>query len=130
MSKPEFEGWARLEIARLRAEADGLERALQRFLRAENVHPPLGQPNGVITARASRKGTKTSAIVRFVRESGPQGVSLDDVLQFAEKHGLHMKRNSVRSTLYLAKKAGRLMEQGGKYTAKEPDVEASGSFAN
>ena len=98
----DYETFTREKIARLRAEADALEKNLKEFQ--------------AIAARASggggrkpQEGSAISAILEAIDTAGPEGMTLDDMIAYAAALGHDVKRNTLRSQLWTAKNEGRVV---------------------
>lgn len=149
-----FEIWAPQEIAQLRADADALQRTLDRYLvqaLPEPNAPPARAANvldrelaHVAEAFASRKRTtdipptggrpaKHSHILDMIDQAGPAGLTTDELDRASGAAGRPIKRNSLRSFLWNQRQIGRLILRDGRnVSAKfknegEPEGETSNS---
>lgn len=149
-----FEVWAPREIAQLRADADALQRTLDRYLAYALPEPnalPARAANGldrelahVAEAFATRKRTadmspaggrpaKHSHILDLIDHAGPAGLTTDELDRASEAAGRPIKRNSLRSFLWNQRQIGRLLLRDGRnVSAKlknegEPEADTSNS---
>jgi hypothetical protein len=103
-------------IARLRAEADALERNLKEFQ--------------VALARSqtpARKGGGETSAFGFILESlsaaGPEGMTLDEMIEAAAVGGFNVKRNTLRSQLWGAKNDGKVVSsEPGRFATARPTL--------
>ncbi len=110
-----FEIWARAEIARLTSEAATLERALAKFLESQATAPTPS--NGASQAPTSKSGWQQ--VVDVIRQAGPKGLPIREILTKAEMAGVKIKPNTIRSQVWHAKQpGGRLMEKNHRYVWK------------
>jgi hypothetical protein len=120
-----FDEWARAEISRLRAEADGLQRALDKFLESKPrerrepatvtlVRKPRRVPN------KARRGSKRGFVLKQIAESGRQGMTTEELFGTVQEAFPDMKRSSLRALLYLEKKEGHIVQRAtGRYLSPE-----------
>jgi hypothetical protein len=110
MSKP-FEIWAPEQIARLRTEADALERSLKLYLESakaeQNGPPPKSAP----------EGTKIGRVLDWIRSASPRGRTLSEIYQFCLDQGIKSDRAHVRSMIWYAEKRGQVERRGDQYVA-------------
>lgn len=151
--RPPFEIWAPQEIANLRAEADALQRTLDRYLgqpsvapgrvdAAQIVHVQADSPPAKVAMRAKAGGrapqgvgrpTKHSLILDIVDQAGPTGLTIDEIERASVRLGHPIKRNSLRSFLWTQRGLGQLFSQDGRNVASkfkvegEPEVSPSSS---
>jgi hypothetical protein len=110
-----FEEWTRIEIGRLRAEADALERTLNRFLSSQSndprslisIEPKLV---GMPTAPFRKRRSKNDAILEVLDQAGPYGLSMDDLMKAAKQVGITPNRNAIRAFCWNEKQKGRLFQ--------------------
>lgn len=130
--RPPFEQWASQEIAKLRLEADALQRALDRYLAEtmpaaggdkpkpsqsdESKHKPSEAPSG---GRPSKHGH----ILKLVEEAGPGGLSTDEIEDASAKMGHAIKRNSLRSYLWTQRSDGTLIQRNGRHMSSRFEEE-------
>lgn len=110
----DFETFARDEIARLRAEADALEKTLKKFQASMSrvARVSSGEP---------RSGGGFGAVLDALAAAGPRGLSLDEMIEAAEVAGFEVKRNTLRSQLFTAKGKGQVEPlEAGRYRAPQP----------
>jgi hypothetical protein len=128
MSIP-FDHWARAEIARLRAEADALERALSKYSETQRPSAPIAsgvQPahsNGHAPRKGGRKkaayGTKTAFVMGTIESSGITGISTDDLFRQINENNIGIARSSLRSMLWHAKDAGEIEQRNSRWYKKQ-----------
>jgi hypothetical protein len=128
----DFAEWSRSEIDRLRAaamantaEADSLERALERYEAGQKpkTEEQIIQAAGsrvvapaVRRARKPEKGDKNSFALEKLRDAAPAGASMDFLFQaFQERFGPAYKRSSLRALLFHQKKLGNVTSRNGLY---------------
>lgn len=135
-----FEEWTRSEISRLRAEADALEKNLERF----SMSRPGTAPRAAFT-QASRKvlaehasylvgrkrRSKNDVILDAINQAGPSGLSLDEIVMVADRAGVTSNRNTIRSFCWNEKQHGRLTQPDvGRFASSlVARDEAAGSLA-
>jgi hypothetical protein len=95
----EFENWARKEIARLRNEADSLDRALKRYLESPSHY-----------RHTDKRRSKNDPILDAIDQAGLVGLSTDEIMNVAANAGLIMNRNNMRSFCWTAKQRGILKQ--------------------
>lgn len=146
-----FEIWAPQEIANLRAEADALQRTLDRYLgqsgvalgrvdAAQSVHADLPPAKIATRVRANSRTsqgvgrpTKHSLILDIIDQAGPTGLTMDEIERTSLQRGHPIKRNSLRSFLWTQRGLGQLFSQDGRQVASkfkvegEPEVSPSSS---
>jgi hypothetical protein len=132
-----FEEWQRSEISRLRAdaqrasaEADTLQRSLDKWLQSQGASPSNGaaEADGVGAAHTPRRrrrqatyGSKNAAALELIKEA-PGGLSMDGIFEsFVEMYGASYKRSSLRALLWNQKEKGIIENRNGRYViaAKE-----------
>jgi hypothetical protein len=122
-----FEDWARGEISRLRAEADALQRALDKYLESHNEKPAAASHlNGSTpstrrpktTSERVRKGTKRSFVLARIGES-IGGSTISELFNDIHKAFPDMKRSSLRAMLYLEAKSKNIERRGDRYVLKQ-----------
>jgi hypothetical protein len=122
-----FELWARQEIMRLHAEADTLQRALDKFLESQPAKaagvphlngsaPPARKPK-TAPVRA-RKGSKRSFVLARIGQS-VGGATTGELFDAVQTRFPDMKRSSLRALLYLEKKSGNIEQRGARYVPKQ-----------
>jgi hypothetical protein len=119
-----FEDWAKAEISRLRAEADTLQRALNKYLESQGATPiDAGRLNGGtlspsrsrITPTQTRKGSKREFVLSKIGES-LNGATTEDLFPVVQQRFPDMKRSSLRALLYIEKRSGHLDQRNdGRY---------------
>ena len=122
-----FLRWAQAEITRLRDEADGLQRVVDRFLAAHGNGPVANQRPAVPAASSVRsevplleRRTKNAPILDAIDAAGPDGLTLDQIERAARDAGLTISRDNIRSFLFNAKRMGRIVALGvGRFAARE-----------
>jgi hypothetical protein len=124
----EFEQWARQEIARLHAEAETLQRALDKFLDSRVNRAPVGPHlNGAAvhvrkhkTAPIrARNGSKRSFVLGKIGES-IGGATTGELFDAVQGQFPDMKRSSLRALLYLEKKSGNIAQRDDdRYVLKQ-----------
>lgn len=108
-----FEGWARLEISRLRAEADALESTLSRFLASHSAADRSSQPKTATALHSlspRKRRSKNDVILSAIDQAGPDGMSMDEIVEAAERAGIVSTRNTLRSFCWNEKQHGRLIQ--------------------
>jgi hypothetical protein len=124
-----FEQWAKAEISRLRAEADTLQRALDKYSESQRAAPPHAAPpppsgtNGHALRKGGRKkgsyGTKTAFVMGKVNSSGTVGISTEELFRHVTESNVGIKRSSLRSMLWHAKDAGDIEARNGRWYKKQ-----------
>ncbi|MGK2911682.1 MAG: hypothetical protein ACSLE1_18040 [Sphingobium sp.] len=89
----DMEEFMRDKIARLRSEADALEKVLKEFTGAK----------GRSTRQAGAPTGGFGAVMDALEEAGPAGMSLDEMIQAASDRGYDVNRATLRSQLWTAK---------------------------
>lgn len=112
----DFETFTRDKIAKLRAEAD----AMERFLKEYQV--TKARASGSVRRSSEAQvgaGGAFGAILSVLRGKGAKGMSLDEMIHSAEVMGFDVKRNTLRSQLFTAKGKGQVeaMDTPGHYRA-------------
>jgi len=108
----DFETFTREKIARLRLEADALEKILKEFVGSR----------ARATGAAARGGSTATggfgAVMDALTEAGDAGLSLDEMIAAASEKGFEVLRNTLRSQLWSAKNAGKVEQiEPGRYRA-------------
>jgi hypothetical protein len=120
-----YEEWSRSEISRLRAEAETLQRSLDKWLELRGVRPgskpdPAADgDNSPAPPRRRRKattyGSKNAAAIALIKEA-PHGLTMDEIYEaFVEMYGAAYKRSSLRALLWNQKKAVKIDIRNGRY---------------
>jgi hypothetical protein len=106
----DFESFTRAKIANLRTEADALEKILKEFQATKARLAGAARRSGGDQPRAGAFGAVMEAIIA----AGPQGLTLDEMMQAAGAEGYEIKRGTLRSQVWKSKEDGALtqMEQG------------------
>ncbi|HUC60776.1 MAG TPA: hypothetical protein VMF53_02350 [Alphaproteobacteria bacterium] len=114
----------------LRAQVEGLRQALALYLKTGQAAPitkggPAKPPPG--RHRARRGGSRFDEVLQFIKDSGVDGVTIEEMYQFAVREGLKLKRTSIRSSVWNHKTKGVLegLMETGRYRMKslsEPAV--------
>jgi hypothetical protein len=143
--RPPFEVWAPQEIAQLRAEADALQRTLDRYLGQPSVDSSAksqtdggaaSAPSRAARSRASSgtgRPTKHGHILDLIDQAGAAGLTTDEIESASVAAGHPIKRNSLRSFLWTQRSDGRLIQIGGRHVSVkyknhgEPEGETSNS---
>lgn len=122
-----FEEWARVEIERLRAEADTLQRALDKYLESRPDKPLVtSHLNGgaaparqaKTAPRKTRKGSKRGFVLGRIGES-IGGATTGELWDAVRPVFPAMKRSSLRALLYLEAKTGNIERRGERYVLKQ-----------
>jgi hypothetical protein len=122
-----FESWARVEISRLRAEADMLQRALDKYLESQGGKPSDAHHlnGGAVPPRTAklapnkaRQGTKRSFVLGRIGES-IGGATTGELFEAVRRPLPGMKRSSLRALLYLEAKSGNIERRGERYVLKQ-----------
>ncbi|WGM41122.1 hypothetical protein [Caulobacter sp. NIBR1757] len=107
----DMEAFMRDKIARLRAEADALEKTLKEYLSV--------QARVAGAARRSGDHPRSGAfgvILEAIGKAGPNGMTLDEMIDAAKDEGYEVKRNTLRSQIWSAKEEGVLSQiEPGRY---------------
>ncbi|MDP3656501.1 MAG: hypothetical protein Q8R45_05995 [Brevundimonas sp.] len=108
----DFETFTREKIARLRLEADALEKILKEFVGSR----------ARATGASARSGTAATggfgAVMEALAEAGEAGLSLDQMIAAASERGFGVNRNTLRSQLWSAKNAEKVEQiEPGRYRA-------------
>src|SRR5436309_2491692 len=102
--RPPFEVWAPRQIARLRSEADALQRTLESYLasadtQSEDYDPPVDAsaptPARSANGREGGRPVKHNRLLEFIDEAGPVGMTTDEVVAAAKAAGHVINRNSL-----------------------------------
>lgn len=131
----DFENWATAEIAKLRTEADAIERALTKFRasqQAKRKDPLVGvddrfpKLNGAhVKARKTRgPGAKTGAVVSVLKDAGDTGLTNKEITERVAANGVQIGANSLRSMLWNWQRDGKIVPKGnGRKAWVEKEVE-------
>lgn len=126
-----FEQWAKTEIARLRTEADALQRALDKYLEAQRTAPApypslpaaTGQAVALPVRRAPRKktgyGTKTAFVMNKIDQAGTEGITTDQLVQHIADAHMGIKRSSLRSMLWNARVGEIIEHRDGRWYRRQ-----------
>jgi hypothetical protein len=130
--KPSYEEWTRAEINRHRAEADMLQRNLDKWLAEKEDSPLNGSKSPPRSGRQAppqaRGGTKRGFVLRQIGNAGAPGASIDDLFAAVQDRFPKMKRSSLRALLYLESKSGNIIRlETGRYALKQEGPSASTS---
>jgi len=110
----DFEEFTRDRIARLRAEADALDKTLKEYLSAKNRQVGQTRRSGPDQPRSGAFGVVMEAIAN----AGPEGLTLDQMIDAAAAEGFTVKRNTLRSQVWQAKNDSELVAlEAGRYRA-------------
>lgn len=132
----DFEDFTRDRIAKLKAEAEALEKTLKEYLSAKARMSGQQRRSGSDHPRGGAFGIIMDAIAA----AGPHGLSIDDMIEAAEAEGLSVKRNTLRGQIWQAKNNGELEAlEAGRYrragagdepqrTKSDPSGFTSGGF--
>ena len=112
MNRPPFHVWAPQEIARLRAEAENLQRVLDAYLGTPTAKSDGGVRNPAEPRRA--RGSKYESLFAAF-ETAARPLSIDDMIGIADTMGINMTRANMRSQVFAQKVAGRAIPEGDKY---------------
>ena len=134
-----FEAWTRAEITRLRSEADALDCILKRFLAeklpsqsyAERRFKPADDVHSTAMGAARKRRSKNDALLDAIDQSGPHGLTLDEIMDAANRSGINSHRSSIRSFCWTEKQRGRLIqpEVGRFASALAAKDEAAGTHS-
>lgn len=102
----DFETFTRDRISRLRAEADALEKTLKEYMSARARRDGVARRSGGDNPRSGAFGVIMDAIAT----AGPQGLTLDQMIDVAAEEGFEVKRNTLRSQIWTAKNEGALQQ--------------------
>ncbi|WP_293902699.1 hypothetical protein [Phenylobacterium sp.] len=100
----DFETFTRDRIARLRSEADALEKTLKEYTSAKARISGASRRSGSDNPRGGAFG----AIMDAIRAAGIDGLTLDQMIDVAADEGFEVKRNTLRSQIWTAKNDGDL----------------------
>ena len=114
----DFESFTREHIARLRAEADALEKTLKAFVATKARQTGAIRRSGD-QPRAGAFGVVMDAIVG----AGEEGLDLDQMIEAAAAEGYEVKRATLRSQVWQAKENGVLTQmKPGRYRSSAIDA--------
>jgi hypothetical protein len=114
----DFEQFTREQIARLRAEADALEKTIKSFEAARARVSGGARRSASDQPRAGAFGVVMDAIVA----AGAKGLTLDEMLQAASLAGHMVKRATLRAQVWKAKEDGALVQiEPGRYRSSAVD---------
>ena len=126
--RPPFEIWAPSHIARLRADADALERTLAAYLAETERDSPAPvvvplKPTPPHSPKPNTEGggrpSKHGHILDMVLKAGPTGLTTDEIEQAAEAAGRPILRNSLRSFLWTQRQDGRMFQENGRHVSSK-----------
>lgn len=142
MERLPFEDWAPVEIARLKAEADGLSLALERYLSAVGKTAPH---NGTLNKRADlvtninkvhtvtshekpnqRRSKYDGLMAAFTEKSGSSGLTMDAMVNIAEEQKFEISRAQLRSLIFVQKAHKNVLTQGDLYIWGADNISWSG----
>lgn len=107
----DMEAFMRDKIARLRAEADALDKTLKEYLSV--------QARVAGAARRSGDNPRSGAfgvILEAISRAGQNGLSLDEMIAAAKEEGYDVKRNTLRSQIWSAKEESAVEQiEPGRY---------------
>jgi hypothetical protein len=113
MEKASFPEWARMEIARLRSEADAIQRTLDLYTEASLRQPaPSTRSRSVEPARA--RTSKYEPLFLEFEKTG-RTLTTDDMLEIANRMNIPIDRSNMRSQVFAQKQAGRAHPDGDGY---------------
>lgn len=138
--RPPFEIWAAQEIAKLRTEADALQRTLNRYMGLADA-PVRSSVTAVTSATSSPsaslrkpvRASKYGPILDWLDQAGPSGMTMNEIVGRLEAMGSTVKRGSLRAFLWNQGADGRVVNRNGRYLAQqhqnagEPEVSPSSS---
>jgi hypothetical protein len=105
----DFETFTREKIARLRAEAEALEKSLKEYQAA------MARAAGP-ARRGSNDGSAFSVVMEAIAAAGAEGLTLDGMIEAAKEKGHDVKRNTLRSQIWQAKQDERVEQmEAGRY---------------
>lgn len=108
----DYETFTRDKIARLRADADALEKNLKEFLATQARKSGAARRSGPDQPRSGAFGVVLEAIAA----AGEAGLDLNQMTQAAADEGYDIHRPTLRSQVWQAKKDGLLQQlEPGKY---------------
>lgn len=127
-----FERWARTEIEWHRREADQLEHVLAQFL-ATGLNSRGASPNEAATPHSSesgrsssgvkgrRRASKNDVILEAFDAAGLSGLSMEQIMEFAQSKGISPNRNALRAYCWNQKQLGRLISVAAGRYASAPE---------
>lgn len=120
----DYETFTREQIARLRAEADALEKNLKAF-QAHSARVASAGSMGTTTGRPrTLAGSAFSAVMEAIEAAGRDGLTLNEMIEAARVEGHEVKRNTLRSQVWSAKEDGRLFQlDKGRYAVLNPALD-------
>jgi len=129
----DFESFTREKIARLRAEADALEKSLKEFVGSKARQAGASRRSGGDQPRAGAFGV----VLQAIAGAGDAGLSLDDMVAAAEAEGYEVKRATLRAQVWKAKEDGALIQmEPGRYKSPfagvqidDPDDSEEGGYS-
>lgn len=138
--RPPFEVWATQEIAKLRVEADALQRTLDRYMGLADA-PVRSSVAATATATSGQSAilgkpvrvSKYGPILEWLDQAGPSGLTMNEIVHRLETTGSVVKRGSLRAFLWNQGEVGRVLNRNGRYLAQqhqdagEPEVSPSNS---
>jgi|GEM_PF-5687511 len=118
----DFEAFTRDRIGRLRTEADALEKTLKEYVSARARKEGATRRSGGDNPRSGAFGV----IMEAIAAAGPEGLTLDQMIDAAAEGGFEVKRNTLRSQIWSAKNDGAVEQvKTGVYRA--PAIPGLGS---
>jgi hypothetical protein len=115
----DFETFARDKIAKLRAEADGLEKTLKEF---QAIH--ARKAGAVRRSGDQPRAGAFGVILEAITAAGPDGLTLDQMTEAAGAEGYDVKRPTLRSQVWQAAKDGTIIQiEPGRYRAPVGDYD-------
>jgi hypothetical protein len=100
----DFETFTRDRIARLRAEAEALEKTLKEYTAARARVSGQARRSGGDNPRSGAFGV----ILAAIGAAGIEGLTLDEMIDAAAAEGFEVKRNTLRSQIWSAKERGEV----------------------
>jgi hypothetical protein len=125
MTKPPFPDWAPREIARLRQEADALQRALDLYLGRPSGAGVFDGPKLVHTNDGSRSKISKYEPMFKAFEAAGRVLTLDDMLNIAQQAGFSLNRANLRSQVFVQKTLGRARVEGNGYVWQLSKIETA-----
>ena len=117
----DFENFTREHIARLRSDADALEKTLKAFVATKARQAGASRRSGD-QPRSGAFGVVMEAILG----AGAEGLNLDEMIEAASAEGYEVKRSTLRSQVWQAKEDGLLTQiEPGRYRSSVIDDFAS-----
>lgn len=108
----DYETFTRDKIAKLRLELEALEKSLKEFESAQARLSGAARRSGGDNPRSGAFGV----IMEAIAAAGPEGLTLDQMVEAAAEEGFVVKRNTLRSQIWQAKKDDELEQlAAGQY---------------